>query len=106
MQSDQRSDEEVFTVSGITASAAALIRLGLLQRDPQGDFQTTGKHPQRPTPAAPPDYSSMPAPDPYSIEGLARRGYSVLHGESRNQDRVMIGGGYYRITEARKHGLI
>ncbi|AIU28646.1 hypothetical protein LV28_20625 [Pandoraea pnomenusa] len=101
-----QSDDEVFTVSGITASASALIRLGLLQRDPQGAFLTTGKFPHRPIPAAPPDFSSAPAPDPYSPEGLTRRGYHVLRGETFDQDRVMIGGGYYRITEARKHGLI
>lgn len=98
--------EKCFTVNGITSTAETLLRLGLLRRDPSGNLLTTGKYPQAPIPAAPPDYSGIKPSDPYSLKGLRLRGFYVLPGPTTDEDRVMIGGGYYRISEAKKHGLI
>ncbi|MFV8642318.1 hypothetical protein ACNRBS_22535 [Ralstonia pseudosolanacearum] len=44
--------------------------------------------------------------DPYSLLGLEMRGYQVMAGKTPAEDRVMIDGGYYRITAARENGLI
>ncbi|WP_186191431.1 hypothetical protein [Burkholderia gladioli] len=38
--------------------------------------------------------------------GLRMRGFRVLEGDAIEDNRVEIGGAFYRISEARKHGLI
>ncbi|WP_155634534.1 hypothetical protein [Burkholderia anthina] len=91
----------------MTANVRTFLKMGKLTRTVDGRFLTTGKHPYEPQELHPEAFRrEAREPDPYSLEGLRRRGYRVLPGETFDDDRVEVGGGYYRITEARKHGLI
>jgi hypothetical protein len=106
------NDDTVCRVKEITASIATLIRLGLVRKldvvgpDGLSTYLTTGAHPHVPTEVSPQAAPSAKPIDPYSLTGLRLRGYQVMEGETAADDRVMIDGGYYRITAARENGLI
>lgn len=106
------NDDTVCRVKDVTASIATLVRLGLVVKlddvgpDGQSTYRTTGAHPHAPVEVSPHAPVQARPIDPYSLTGLRMRGYLVMEGKTAADDRVMIDGGYYRITAAREHGLI
>ncbi|MBR7918040.1 hypothetical protein KDX16_19840 [Burkholderia vietnamiensis] len=101
------TEESVVQVDGMTANVRTFLSMGKLTRSEDGRYLTTGKHPYEPCELHPEAFRrEVREPDPYSLDGLRRRGYRVLPGDTLDTDRVEIGGGFFRITEARKHGLI
>ncbi|WP_430504735.1 hypothetical protein [Ralstonia pseudosolanacearum] len=99
-------ESTVVRVRDVTATIGAFLKLGWVRRTEDGGYLTTGPHPHVPLEVPPPAPSKASEVDPYSLRGLRMRGYRVMEGKTSDQDRVEIGGGFFRITEARKHGLI
>lgn len=95
----------VCRVGAVTATIAILMRDGLVKKTADGRYLTTGAHPHVPHEVPPPAPQARPI-NPYSPLGLRLRGYQVMEGKTAKDHRVMIGGGYYRITAARENGLI
>ena len=99
-------ENTVGRVRDVTANIATLMRSGLVRKTEDGQYLTTGVHPQVPTEVAPLASPQVKPIDPYSPTGLRLRGYRVMEGKTAADHRVEIGGGYYRITAARENGLI
>jgi len=99
-------EDTVVRVRGIAATIRRFVRMGWVEEVGNGQYLTTGPHPRVPFEEPPPASPKATEVDPYSLRGLQMRGYYVMAGKTHDEDRVMIGGGYFRITEARKHGLI
>ncbi|NUU69507.1 hypothetical protein HTZ98_01540 [Ralstonia solanacearum] len=99
-------ENTVVRVKDVTATIGAFLKLGWVQRTEHGSYLTTGPYPHEPL-EVPPQAPQQAAPvDPYSLLGLQMRGYRVMAGKTREEDRVEIGGGFFRITAARANGLI
>ncbi len=99
-------ENTVVRVGDVTSTVGTFIRLGRIRRTEDGGYLTTGPYPHEPVEVPPPPPSKATDVDPYSLRGLQMRGYRVMAGKTREEDRVEIGGGFFRITEARRHGLI
>ncbi|MBR8303386.1 hypothetical protein KDW49_22015 [Burkholderia dolosa] len=99
-------ENTVVRVRDVTSTIGTLLKLGLVQRTEAGGFLTTGPHPSVPVEVPPPPPSKTPEADPYSLRGLQMRGYRVMAGKTREEDRVEVGGGFFRISAARENGLI
>jgi hypothetical protein len=99
-------ENTVVRVGDVTCTVRVFLRLGRIERTADGGFITTGKYPHVPLEVPTESSPKPPDVDPYSLRGLEMRGYRVMSGKTSDQDRVEIGGGFFRITEARKHGLI
>ncbi|RRA14982.1 hypothetical protein DF059_15980 [Burkholderia cenocepacia] len=98
-------------VDGMTANVRTFLQMGKLIQTEDGRYLTTGKHAHEPYELSPEAFHVVTSrgtrePDPYSLEGLRKRGFSVLRGDTPEEDRVEIIAGYIRISEARKLGLI
>ncbi|MBU9643528.1 hypothetical protein [Burkholderia gladioli] len=101
------TEDTIVQVDGMTASVRAFIQMGKVIQADDGRYLTTGKHPSEPYELFPEAlHAGYRAPDPYSPIGLRMRGFRVLEGDAIEDNRVEIGGAFYRISEARKHGLI
>lgn len=101
------TEDTVVRVDGVTCTIRVFLGMGKVKQTAEGGYITTGKVPHEPLEIPPEAFSQNTIkPDPYSLIGLQMRGFKVLVGKSFADNRVEIGGGYYRITEARKHGLI
>ncbi|ABF09431.1 hypothetical protein [Cupriavidus metallidurans] len=100
------NDDTVCRVKDVTSTIATLIRLGLVRKLDNGTYETTGAHPRVPTEVSPLATPPVKPVDPYSPTGLRKRGYRVMEGKTAAEDRVEVGGGFYRITAARENGLI
>lgn len=100
------NESTVCRVRDVTANIATLIKSGLVRKTADGQYLTTDAHPHVPTEVAPLASPQTKPIDPYSLLGLQMRGYQVMAGKTHEDDRVMVGGGYYRITAARENGLI
>lgn len=100
------NDDTVCRVKDVTSTIATLLRLGLVRKLEDGSYETTGPHPHTPVEVSPQATRPAKPVDPYSPTGLRLRGYRVMEGKTADQDRVEIGGGFYRITAARENGLI
>jgi hypothetical protein len=101
------NEDTVVRVDGVTCTIRVFLSMGKVKQTAEGGYITTGKLPHEPLEIPPEAFSqNTHKPDPYSLLGLQMRGYRVLVGKTVDDNRVEVGGGFYRITEARKHGLI
>jgi hypothetical protein len=103
---NEMNEDTVCKVGLVTASIRTLMQSGLVIKTEAGSFLTTGAHPRAPTEVTPPAPAQVKPVDPYSLLGLQMQGYQVMAGKTAADDRVMVGGGYYRIEAAKEHGLI
>ncbi|MYN39785.1 hypothetical protein GTP55_10410 [Duganella sp. FT109W] len=100
------NEDSVVRVGIYTARVKDHIAWGRLKRNAAGEFVTTGAHPHAPLLIPDPPPYVPPKIAPNSLAGLQARGYRVMRGNTPEEDRVEIGGGFFRITAAIQNGLI
>lgn len=101
------TEDSVVRINGVTCTVRYFLKNGKLRMTQDGQYVTTSSTPQVPLEIHPEAALTNTQPiDPYSPKGLRIRGYHILPGKTGEEDRVLIDGGYYRISAARKHGLI
>lgn len=98
-------DTTVLTAKGVTASAATLLRLGVITSAPGGGYLTTEPSPKVPI-VAPEATPIETRRDPWSLLALEARGYRVKPGKTPAGDRIQLLGVWIRIEAARHNKLI
>lgn len=103
------TEDTIVHLEGMTGTVRAFVAGGWLEpregEDGKVTYLTKGPY-AHPPEVVPPDSPKYPHVDPYSLRGLQMRGYRVMAGKTREEDRVEIGGGFFRISAARENGLI